>query len=135
MPCRIGGKHCRLRHIGWELSGRGLTSRPRETADPRFLSSLPVVFGYPRNCGADLIRGSVPLRYCTVSFAAQNPNWDLSSKSKVLELVTGANSEPGGACEDLVMSGRELHGRVSCDMFGVVCYENSLGRSKRIRLT
>ena len=36
MPCRIGANHCRLRHLGWEKCGHGLTSRPRETSDPDF---------------------------------------------------------------------------------------------------
>ena len=34
MPCGIGANHCRLRHIG-----HGLTSWPRETAEP-FLNEL-----------------------------------------------------------------------------------------------
>ena len=29
VPCSIGANHCRLRHIGWERCGHGLTSRPR----------------------------------------------------------------------------------------------------------
>ena len=29
VPCDIGANHCRLRHIGWERCGHGLTSRPR----------------------------------------------------------------------------------------------------------
>ena len=32
VPCSIGANHCRLRHIGWESCGHGLTSRPRESA-------------------------------------------------------------------------------------------------------
>ena len=32
VPCSIGANHCRLRHIGWEKCGHGLTSRPRESA-------------------------------------------------------------------------------------------------------
>ena len=28
VPCSTGANHCRLRHIGWEKSGHGLTSRP-----------------------------------------------------------------------------------------------------------
>ena len=28
LPCRIGANHCRLRSIGWERCGHGLTSRP-----------------------------------------------------------------------------------------------------------
>ena len=40
LPCGIGAHHCRLRHIGWEKCGHGLTSRPRETSEPLFLDSL-----------------------------------------------------------------------------------------------
>ena len=29
MPCEIGANHCRLRHIGWQNCGHGLT-RPRK---------------------------------------------------------------------------------------------------------
>ena len=51
VPCRIGANHCRLRHLGWEKCGHGLTSRPRETFHPDFLDSLLAVFGYPLNSG------------------------------------------------------------------------------------
>ena len=40
LPCRIGTNHIRLRHLGWEKCGHGLTSRPKETSDPVFLDSL-----------------------------------------------------------------------------------------------
>ena len=40
LPCSVGANHCRLRHIGWEKSGHGLTSRPRETASEVFLNEL-----------------------------------------------------------------------------------------------
>ena len=36
VPCSIGANHCRLRHIGWEKCGHGLTSRPRESASEPF---------------------------------------------------------------------------------------------------
>ena len=28
VPCDVGANHCRLRHIGWERCGHGLTSGP-----------------------------------------------------------------------------------------------------------
>ena len=28
IPCAVGANHCRLRHIGWEKCGHGLTSGP-----------------------------------------------------------------------------------------------------------
>ena len=40
VPCFIGANHCRLRHIGWENCGHGLTSRPRESASELFLNEL-----------------------------------------------------------------------------------------------
>ena len=36
LSCSIGANHCRLRHIGWERCGHGLTSRPRESASEPF---------------------------------------------------------------------------------------------------
>ena len=36
LPCAIGANHSRLRHIGWDKSGHGLTSRPRETSNVKF---------------------------------------------------------------------------------------------------
>ena len=40
VPCSIGANHCRLRHIGWEKCGHGLTSRPRESASKLLLNEL-----------------------------------------------------------------------------------------------
>ena len=40
LPCSIGANHCRLRHIGWEKCGHGLTSRPRESSSELFLNEL-----------------------------------------------------------------------------------------------
>ena len=40
VPCSSGANHCRLRHIGWEKCGHGLTSRPRESASEPFLNEL-----------------------------------------------------------------------------------------------
>ena len=47
VPCSIGADHCRLRRIGWEKSGHGLTSRPRESASELFLNELLGLFRYP----------------------------------------------------------------------------------------
>ena len=46
--CSIGANHCRLRRIGWEKCGRGLTSRPRESASEPILNELLGLFNYPR---------------------------------------------------------------------------------------
>ena len=57
LPCRIGANHCRIRHLGWEKCGHGLTFRPRETSDPVFLDFLLEVFGYPVKSGSLLLAG------------------------------------------------------------------------------
>ena len=56
LPCGLGANHCRLRHIGWEKCGHGLTSRPREAALEGFLNQLLLLFGYPpRSAGVALL--------------------------------------------------------------------------------
>ena len=47
VPCSVGANHCKLRHIGWEKCGRGLTSRSRESASEPFLNELLGLFNYP----------------------------------------------------------------------------------------
>ena len=49
MPCHTGANHCRLRHLGWEKCGHGLTSRPRETSHPGFFGFLTCSLWLP--CG------------------------------------------------------------------------------------
>ena len=59
MLCDTGANHCRLRHIGWEKCGHGLTCRPRETASEEFLNELPVLFRYPPRSAAALLGGTL----------------------------------------------------------------------------
>ena len=60
VPCSIGANHCRLRHVGWERGGHGLTSRPRESASELFFNELLRLFGYPSgSAGAPLLHHSV----------------------------------------------------------------------------
>ena len=66
VPCSIGANHCRLRHIGWEKCGHGLTSRPRESASELFLNELLSLLGYPSKSGRALLNGTLPLRYCVM---------------------------------------------------------------------
>ena len=70
LPGGIGANHCRLRHIGWSKSCHGLTSRLRETSSVGFLDELLVLFGYSAASGADLLAGTLPLRYFSVSFCS-----------------------------------------------------------------
>ena len=55
VPCSIGANHCRLRHIGWENSGHGLTSRPCESASEPLLNELLGLFRYPPGSGLYLL--------------------------------------------------------------------------------
>ena len=64
VPCSIGADHCRLRHIGWEKCGHGLTSRPRESSSDLFLDELLGLFRFPPRSGRALLNGTLPLRYC-----------------------------------------------------------------------
>ena len=66
--CDIGANHCRLRHLGWEKCGHGLTSRPRESASDGFLNELLVLFGYPSGSVSVLLGGELSLRYCSHRF-------------------------------------------------------------------
>ena len=68
IPCRIGANHCRLRALGWEQYGHGLTSRPHEHIDTGFLDDLLVLFGYSTDSGELLVAGTLRMRCCQVSF-------------------------------------------------------------------
>ena len=104
VPCSIGANHCRLRHIGWENCGHGLTSRPRESASELFLDELLGLFRYPARSGRALLNGTLPLRYCAVRFAHCIPTWRLPVSGQVSRLVaaypgvSGALDEDGLAC-------------------------------------
>ena len=64
VPCSIGADHCGLRYIGWENSGHGLASRPRESASEPFLHELFGLFNYPPGSARALLAGTLLLRYC-----------------------------------------------------------------------
>ena len=87
VPCSIGANHCRLRHVGWEKCGHGLTSRPRESASELFLNELLGLFRYPPRSGRALLSGTLPLRYCATRFAHSTPTWRLPVPGQVSRLV------------------------------------------------
>ena len=93
LPCRIGAKHCRLRHLGWEKCGHGLTSRPGETSHPGFLDSLLAVFRYPVGSGGLLLSGELPLRFCSGNFALRRPSWSLPDSGGVQALLSEGGSD------------------------------------------
>ena len=92
LSCRIGANHCRLRHLGWEKCGHGLSSRPRETSDPVFLDSLLEVFGDPVKSGGLLLAGELPLRYYSCNFALCTPSWSLPDYGWVQALLSADGS-------------------------------------------
>ena len=95
LPCGIGAHHCRLRHLGWENCGHGLTSRPRETSDPAFLDSPLGVFGYVPRSGGALLAGDLPLRYYSGNFALRKPSWGLPEVAGVRALVIAGGLRAG----------------------------------------
>ena len=95
LPCRIGANHCRLRHLGWEKCGHGLTSRPWETSHPGFLDSLQEVFGYPEGSGGLLLSGELPLRFCSGNFALRKPSRSLPDCGWVQALLSERGPDLG----------------------------------------
>ena len=59
----------RLRHLVWELCSRGLTSRPLESCHYQCLKTVCGVLAYPSGAAAELLDGSLKLRYCTTQFS------------------------------------------------------------------
>ena len=106
-PCSVGANHCRLRLVGWEKCGHGLTSRPRESASELFLNELLGLFRYPPGSRRALLAGTLPLRYCAARFACRTPSCRLPVSGHVVDLVT-ANV---GAVRDAIVdgAGQEVH--------------------------
>ena len=94
LPCRIGANHCRLRSIGWERCGHGLTSRPLETSDAGFLDDLLSLFNYSVGSGQSLVDGSLRMRYCSSYFSHKKPTWGLPHSGGVAVLVDTASFRP-----------------------------------------
>ena len=82
----------RLRHIGWENCGHGLTSRLRESASAAFLTELLQLFDtlpllFPRSATA-LLAGALAPRHCAARFASRVPTWPLPVSGHAAGLVT-----------------------------------------------
>ena len=114
-PFSIGANHCRLRHIGWEKCGHGLTSRPRESASKPFLNELLRLFRYPLGSGRALLAGTL------ARFACKTPTWQLPVPGCAVDLFA---AHDGAGREDLVAG-----------VCQEVCWVRSSGPGrKRIRL-
>ena len=124
LPGDIGANHGRLRHVGWEQCCHGLTSRPRETSSVWFLDELLVLFGYSAASGADLLAGTLPLRYCSVSFARRIPTWRLPENGSVARFLASGELVRGGPSA--------LSAALGCA--GVCLARGSGGGVKRVRL-
>ena len=100
VSCSVGTDHCRLRHIGREKCGHGLTSGPRESASEPFFNELLGLFQYPPGSGRALLAGTLPLRYCAARFACRTPTWRLPVFGHVPDLVTAVVGVAGEAVVD-----------------------------------
>ena len=87
IPCHPGAHHARLSHLGWGRYGHGLTSRPRESCDHRFLTPLLDFFGYPDGAVTELFSGTLKLRYSSTPFSKKFPSWPVSSVPSCLPVV------------------------------------------------
>ena len=87
IPCQPGAHHARLSHLGWGRYGHGLSSRPRESCDHRFLTPLLNFFGYPDGADTELFNGTLKLRYSSTPFSKKFPSWPVSSLSGCLPVV------------------------------------------------
>ncbi len=87
IPCHPGAHHARLSHLGWERYGHGLTSRPRESCDHRFLVPLLDFFGCPSGAVTELFSGCLKLRYSSTPFSKKIPSWPVSSVPVCLPVV------------------------------------------------
>ena len=98
VPCSIGAKRCRLRLIGWEKCGHGLTSRPRESASENLnelLGSFSILLDLVVLCLLVL-----SLRYCAARFACKTPTWRLPVSGHDPDLVTAVVGVAGEAVVD-----------------------------------
>ena len=74
LPCRIGANHCRLRSVGWEQCGHGLSSGPLESSHAGVLDDLSL----PSSC---------------VGFKGRHGCADENESTGV-----GQTSDPGASC-------------------------------------
>ena len=106
VPCSVGANHCRLRHIGWEKCGHGLTCR-------LFLNELLSLFRYPPKSGRAMLNGTLPLRYCAVRFAKSTPTWRLPASGHVDRSMAAHAGSAGDRGDEVLGLGVYRVGRSS----------------------
>ena len=99
LPCSVGANHCRLRHVGWEKCGHGLSSRPRESASEAFGGELVQLFHYPPRSARALLAGTLPFGIVLLVLPVELLLWRLPVSARVASLVTAdpGVAESGGA--------------------------------------
>ena len=101
VPCHLGSHKSRLRHLGWNQGSHGLSSRPLE---PRHHQCLKAVCGEfwstLKGAAAELLGGTLRLRYCTAIFTTRFHPWSLpgvgNGGGKRQFGTPGHHSDPGG---------------------------------------
>ena len=77
LPCGVGSRMSRSRHLGWNQCSHGLTSRPLESCRRQCLKALCGVLGYLNGSALELLDGTLKLRHCTGIFTQRLPSWSL----------------------------------------------------------
>ena len=77
ITCVVGGHMSGLRHLGWLQCSRGLTSRPLESCHHACFRAMCDLFGNPCGAAAELLDGTLKLRYCTSTFSTKLPPWSI----------------------------------------------------------
>ena len=99
LPCQLGSHKSRLRHLGWSQCSHGLTSRQLEPCHHQCLKAVCGVLGYPKGAAAELLDGTLELRYCTTIFTTRFHPWSLprvgNGGGKRQFVTPGHPSDPG----------------------------------------
>ena len=80
LPCSVGRYMSRLRHLGCDQCSHGLTSMPLERCHRNCFQAVCVVLGYPKGAAAELLDGTLKLRYCTTVLTRRIPLWSLPGR-------------------------------------------------------
>ena len=72
VPCYLGSRMSRLRHLGWNQCSHGLSSRPLESCHHQCLKAVCGGFwGYPKGSALELLDGTLKLRHCITLFSTR----------------------------------------------------------------
>ena len=99
-PCHLGSHMSRLRHLGWNQCSHGLSSRQLESCHHQCLKAVCGVLGYPKGATAELLDGTLKLRFCTTIFTTRFPPWSLprvgNGDGERQFSTPGHHADPGG---------------------------------------